>query len=210
MQLFAHLLSSYLQGMGDFFSALGRAREGPSMNSRPLGMAREGLSMSSRTLEELGGSSTSCCFCTASGGLFERPTAAFFYRRGCCRHAEHDGGDGGDDTEENPFSDGRYHQRHPGEADSCHHGFLYFGITLFFINDCNICRCPADVPAAVTPSAKRNSYRVAILLCTNTQGRGAAHLNPGLRNRNSYRVAGRKPHPGLPQGEGTQCQWIRG
>ena len=137
--------------------------------------------MKSRPLGELEGSSTSCCFCTANGGLFERPTAAFFYRRGCCRHAVHDGGDGGDDTEENPFSDRRHRQAHPGEADSCHHGFLYFGITLFIINDCNICRCPADFPAVVTPAAKRNSYR----------------------------VAGRKPHPGLPQGEGTQCQWIR-
>lgn len=28
MQLFTHLLSSYLQGMGDFFSALGRGGEG--------------------------------------------------------------------------------------------------------------------------------------------------------------------------------------
>ena len=73
----------------------------------------------------------------------------------------HDGGDGGDDEEENSFSDGRHRQAHPGEADSCHHGFLYFGITLFIINDCIICRCPADVPAAVTPAAKRNSYRVA-------------------------------------------------
>ena len=104
----------------------------------------------------------------------------FLYCRGGCRHAVHDGGDGGDDTEENPFSDGRHRQAHPGEADSYHHGFLYFGITLFRINDCIICRCPADVPAAVTPAAKRNSYRVAILLCTNTQGRGAAHLHPGL------------------------------
>ena len=36
MQLFTHLLSSYLQGMGDFFSALplGKARMGlPSGNS---------------------------------------------------------------------------------------------------------------------------------------------------------------------------------
>ena len=42
----------------------------------------------------------------------------------------------------------------------------------------------------VTPSAKRNSYSVAFLFCMYTQGRGAAHLNPGLGNRNSYRVAG--------------------
>ena len=34
--------------------------------------------MRSRPLGELGGSSTSCCFCTANGGLFERPRAAFF------------------------------------------------------------------------------------------------------------------------------------
>ena len=34
--------------------------------------------------------------------------------------------------------------------------------------------------AAVTPSANRNSYRVAILFCINTQGRGASPLNPGL------------------------------
>ena len=41
----------------------------------------------------------------------------------------------------------------------------------------------------VTPSANRNSYRVATPYYIYTQGRGAAHLNPGLRNRNSYRVA---------------------
>ena len=41
----------------------------------------------------------------------------------------------------------------------------------------------------VTPSANRNSYRVAKVERDDTQGRGAAHLNPGLGNRNSYRVA---------------------
>ena len=40
----------------------------------------------------------------------------------------------------------------------------------------------------VTPSANRNSYRVAKVVRGDTQGRGAAHLNPGLGNRNSYRV----------------------
>ena len=34
--------------------------------------------MRSRPLGKLGGASTSCCFYTANGGLFERPTAAFF------------------------------------------------------------------------------------------------------------------------------------
>ena len=41
----------------------------------------------------------------------------------------------------------------------------------------------------VTPSANRNSCRVAKRVGDDTQGRGAAHLNPGLGNRNSYRVA---------------------
>ena len=63
-------------------------------------------------------------FFTANGGLFERPKAAFFYRRGGWRHAVHDGGDGGDDTEENSFSDSRYHHPRQGEADSHRHGFL--------------------------------------------------------------------------------------
>ena len=41
----------------------------------------------------------------------------------------------------------------------------------------------------VMPSANRNSYRVSKVVRDDTQGRGAAHLNPGLGNRNSYRVA---------------------
>ena len=45
----------------------------------------------------------------------------------------------------------------------------------------------------VTPSAKRNSCRVAKRVGDDTQGRGAAHLNPGLGNRNSYRVASVNP-----------------
>ena len=58
MQLFTHLLSSYLQGMGDFFSALpwggmgrgtyglpplGEGWGGAPMNSRPLGGPGRGL-----------------------------------------------------------------------------------------------------------------------------------------------------------------------
>ena len=35
-------------------------------------------------------------------------------------------------------------------------------------------------PAVVTPSANRNSYRVATPYYIYTQGRGAAPLNPGL------------------------------
>ena len=120
------------------------------------------------------------CFFTANGGLFERPRAAFFYRYGCWRHAVHDGGDGGDDKEENSFSDGRYHQRHQGEAASRGYGFLCFVITLYNIRDCGICHRPADFSAAVTPLANRNTYSVAILFCIGTQGRGASPFNPGL------------------------------
>ena len=63
-------------------------------------------------------------FVPAKAGLFERPKAAFFYRHDGWRQAVHDGGDGGDDTEGNSFSDWRNHQPHQGEADSRRHGFL--------------------------------------------------------------------------------------
>ena len=80
------------------------------MNSRPLGRVREGLTIS--------------CFFTAKGGLFGRPKAAFFDRGSCCRHAAHGVGDGGDDKEENLFSDWRHRQPQKGEADNIRHGFL--------------------------------------------------------------------------------------
>ena len=92
----------------------------------------------------------------------------------------HDGGDGGDDEEENSFSDGRYHQLHQGEAASSCSGFLYFVVTLFNIRGCGICHRLADFSAAVTPTANRNSYRVATIEGIITQGRGASPLNPGL------------------------------
>ena len=126
-------------------------------------------------------------FFTANGG--------FFYHGHCWRHAWHDGGDGGDETEENLFSDGRHHRHHQGEAASSCSGFLYFVVTLFNIRGCGICHWPADFSAAVTPSANRNTYSVATLFCINTQGRGASPLNPGLCNRNSYRVARGAYHP---------------
>ena len=179
------------------------------VNFRPLGRAREGLSMSTLTLGKLGGPAISCCFCTANGGLFERPTAAFFTVVAAVVMPCMTVGMVGTTRRKTRFPTGVTGRHTLAKPTAVTTAFCVFGITLFIINDCIICRYPADVPAVVTPTAKRNSYRVAILLCTNTQGRGAAHLNPGLRNRNSYRVAGRKPHPGLPQGEGTQCQWIR-
>ena len=63
-------------------------------------------------------------FVPAKAGLFERPKAAFFYRHDGWRHAVHDGGDGGDDTEGNSFSDGRHRHPRQGEADSHRHGVL--------------------------------------------------------------------------------------
>ncbi len=88
--------------------------------------------------------------------------------------------EGRDDKEENLFSDGRCHQRHQGEAASRRCGFLCFVVTLYNIRGCGICHWTADFPAAVTPSANRNSYRVATIEGIITQGRGAAPLNPGL------------------------------
>lgn len=49
----------------------------------------------------------------------------FLNRGGCCRHAQHGVGDGGDDKKENLFSDWRHRQPQKGEADNSRHGFLY-------------------------------------------------------------------------------------
>ena len=111
---------------------------------------------------------------------FRTAKGRFFYRCGCWRHAQHDGGVGGDEEEENSFSDGRCHQRHQGEAASRCYGFLCFVVTLYNIRGFGICHRPADFSAVVTPTAKRNSYRVATNEGIITQGRGAAPLNPGL------------------------------
>ena len=69
--------------------------------------------------------------------------------------------DGCGGKEGNSFSDGRYHQHHQGETASSGNGFLCFVVTLYNIMYCGICHRPADLSAAVTPSANRNSYRVA-------------------------------------------------
>ena len=81
------------------------------MDSRPLGRAGEGLL-------------TSSCFCTGASRTFFTANGGFFYRGHCWRHAWHDGGNGGDGTKENLFSDGRHHRHHQGEAASSAHGFL--------------------------------------------------------------------------------------
>ena len=70
------------------------------------------------------GLTTSSCFSTGASRTFFTANGGFFYRGHCRRHAWHDGGDGGDDTEEDLFSDGRHHRHHQGEADSSAHGFL--------------------------------------------------------------------------------------
>ena len=41
----------------------------------------------------------------------------------------------------------------------------------------------------ITPSANRNSYRVAKHYHTYTHATGATHINPGLGKRNSYTAA---------------------
>ena len=40
--------------------------------------------------------------------------------------------------------------------------------------------CRGIIQLSITPTAKRNSYRVANIVGAGTQGRGAARLNPGL------------------------------
>ena len=68
-----------------------------------------------------------------------------FYHAGCCRHAAHGVGDGGDDKEENSFSDWRRYRHQKGEADNSRHGFLYLYHPIYY------------VLLQVTPTANRNS-----------------------------------------------------
>ena len=106
---------------------MGRGRQ---WDSRPLGRAWGGASGGFGD-----GLLLAAVFVPAKAGLFERPEVAFFYRRGGWRHAVHDGGDGGDGTEENSFSDGRHHRTHQGEAAIRHTAFcIYFIILAAAIN----------------------------------------------------------------------------
>ena len=84
--------------------------------------------------------------------VFLPPTADFlngqrplFYRGSCCRHAAHGVGDGGDDKEENSFSNWRHRRQQKGEADNSRHGFLYLYHPIYY------------VLLQVTPTANRNS-----------------------------------------------------
>ncbi len=54
--------------------------------------------------------------------------------------------------------------------------------------------CRGIIQLSITPTAKRNSYRVAILVGALPRVAGHAR-NPGLCNRNSVRVAGGAYHP---------------
>ena len=87
----------------------------------------------------------------------------------------------GDDMEENLFSDWRHRLPQKGEADNRRHGFLCLYQPQ--IEATNYRLAPRLNPRfllRVTPSANRNSYRVATPYYIYTQGRGAARLNPGL------------------------------
>ena len=137
-----------------------------SRNSRPMGMAREGLSME--------------CFFTANGGLFERPRAAFFTVAAAGVMSCMTVVMVGTMRRKTRFPTGVTTSAIKAKPPAVATAFCVFGITLYNIRGCRICHWPADLSAAVTPSANRTSYRVAILFCINTQGRGASPLNPGL------------------------------
>ena len=56
----------------------------------------------------------------------------------------------------------------------------------------------------VTPTANRNSYRVAKIVEADTQGRGAARLNPwAMKSQLLQSCQGREPLPNPPQREGV-------
>ena len=123
---------------------------------------------------------TSRCFFTANGGLFERPRAAFFTVVAAgvmlCMTVVMVGTMRRKTRFPTGVTTSATKAKPPADATA----FCVFGITLYNNKGCGICRCPADFPAAVTPSANRNSYRVAKIEGIITQGRGASPLNPGL------------------------------
>ena len=82
------------------------------MSSLPLGRAGEGLPINS-------------CFCTANGGLFLRPRAAFYTVAAAVVMPCMTVGMVDDGKEGNSFSDCRHRHPRQGEADSHSHGFLY-------------------------------------------------------------------------------------
>ena len=71
-------------------------------------------------------------------------------------------GGGGDDKEENEFSDWRHRQPQKGEADNIRHGFLcLYQPQIEAANYRLAKRLAPRFLLRVTPSANRNSYRVA-------------------------------------------------
>ena len=120
------------------------------------------------------------CFFTANGGLFERPRAAFFTVvaagvMSCMTVVMV-----GSMRRKTRFPTGVTTSATKAKPPAVATAFCVFGITLYNIRGCGICHRPADLSAAVTPSANRNTYSVATHFCINTQGRGASPLNPGL------------------------------
>ena len=116
--------------------------------------------MSTLTLGKLGGPAISCCFCTANGGLFERPRAAFFTVVAAVVMPRMTVGMVATMRRKTRFPTGVTDRHTQAKPTAVTTAFCVFGITLFIINGCIICRCPADFPAAVTPTAKRNSITV--------------------------------------------------
>ena len=83
-------------------------------NSRPLGRVREGLLIS--------------CFFYRQRRSFFTAAGRFLNHAGCCRHAKHGVGDGGDDKEENEFSDWR-HRQTPKRRSRQHPPWLFVFIS---------------------------------------------------------------------------------
>ena len=114
------------------------------MNSCPLGMDR-GLAIN--------------CFFYRQRRTFFTAKGRFLNRGGCCRHAKHGVGDGGDDKKENLFSDWRHRQPQKGEADNSRHGFLYLPHPLIEAADNGLVqRQSLCFLLWVTPSAKHNIH----------------------------------------------------
>ena len=138
---------------------------------------------------------TSKCFFTANGGLFERPTAAFFTVAAVVAMQRMALGMVVMTRRKTRFPTGVATVIKKAKPTTAVMAFCVY-IILYY------------VLLWVTPTAKRNTYSVAIIVGYILPRVACYARNPGLCNRNSYRVAAADgwPLPGPPQGAGaTTC-----
>ena len=120
------------------------------------------------------------CFFTANGGLFERPTAAFFTVMAAgvmlCMTVVMVGTMRRKTRFPTGVTTSATKAKPPADATA----FCVLSLPYIILGGVVFAVGLLIYLLLLTPSANRNTYSVAILFCIGTQGRGASPLNPGL------------------------------